>query len=199
VQWPATVGSHCVRASAGHGKNGANREEAAALEALDSHLHMLLPASAVVKQALFEFAGACALLVQTELPIISVFARTASRMLAALLPCICLGQQPAPAPHAPTCHQFAGLWTGTFTQGQYGMQRIHVRHVSEQCVGKLAYNPAEGKPETVYEIPIRAGAMEFACSVPGGSCRLEYKDGELLFTFGDPSGFVNTGVFRKER
>ena len=126
-----------------------------------------------------------------------VFARTASFLLAALLPCVCFGQQTAPEPETRTCREFAGLWTGTFAQGQYGPQRIHVREVSDQCAAKLVYNPAEGKPETIYEIPIRAGAMEFACSIPGGQCRLEYKDGELLFTFRGPSGFVNTGVFRK--
>ncbi len=128
-----------------------------------------------------------------------MFARATYVMLAALLPCVCVGQQPAPGHDAPSCQHFAGQWTGTFTQGQYGTQRIHVRHVSQQCLAKLAYNPVEGKPETVYEIPIQAGAMKFACSVPGGQCRLEYKDGELFFTFWDESGFVNTGVFRKDR
>jgi hypothetical protein len=128
-----------------------------------------------------------------------MLSRIASFILAALLPWVCLGQERAPEPDARACHHFAGLWTGTFTQGQYGPQRIDVRHVSQQCIAKVVYNPAEGKPETVHEIPIRAGAMEFACSVPGGLCRLEHRDGELFFTFEDRSGFVNTGAFRKER
>lgn len=38
-------------------------------------------------------------------------------------------QQPAPESNARTCDQFDGMWTGTFSQGQYGTQRIDVRHV----------------------------------------------------------------------
>jgi hypothetical protein len=125
-----------------------------------------------------------------------VAARIASFLLASI-PCIALGQQ-APGPDAPACTQFAGVWTGAFSQGQYGPQRIDVRNVTPQCLAQVVHNPREGAPETVYELPIRNGAMEFACSIPGGRCRLELQGGELLFTFGDPTGFVNTGVFRRQ-
>lgn len=122
--------------------------------------------------------------------------RIASLILA-LLPCIGAGQQPTGA-DALACAQFEGVWRGAFSQGQYGPQRIDVRHVSPQCQAQVVHNPGEGAPEVVYELPIREGAMEFACSVPGGRCRLELNGGELLFTFKDPSGFVNTGVFRRK-
>lgn len=46
---PATLGLGCVRANAGHGKNGGNGEKAAPQD-LDSHPHMLLPARTQVKQ-----------------------------------------------------------------------------------------------------------------------------------------------------
>ena len=37
----------------------------------------------------------------------------------------------------------------------------------------------------------------FDCNVRGGTCRLEVVDEVLQFTYTDPSGFVNIGVFRK--
>lgn len=94
---------------------------------------------------------------------------------------------------------FHGFWSGTWSQGFYGTQLIHVTHVSDQCVATLAYSPTEALPRLTREVPIEAGVMAFGCNVPGGACRLEVKDGELRFTYTDPSGFVNTGTFRKDR
>ena len=115
------------------------------------------------------------------------------------LPWICSAQPPTPEGSAGSCENFLGRWEGVFSQGQYGTQRIEVREVSDQCIAKLVSNPIEGRPETVHVLAIRSGAMAFPCSVPGGRCQVVYKDGELAFRFEDPSGFVNTGVFRKVR
>ena len=89
------------------------------------------------------------------------------------------------------------MWSGTFSLGFYGKQRIHVTHVSGQCVATLAYSPTEAMPESSHRIAIEAGAMTFACSVPGSTCRLEVKEDTLHLTVTTPSGFVNTGIFRK--
>ena len=106
--------------------------------------------------------------------------------------------QSASASERAACDQFLGLWSGTWSQGYYGTQRIHVTHVSDQCVATLAYSPTEAMPQSARAIPINAGVMAFGCNVPGGTCRLEVQDGELRFTYTDPSGFVNRGVFHKE-
>lgn len=105
--------------------------------------------------------------------------------------------QPAPPQWPEACQAFLGTWHGTFSQGFYGPQLIEVRSVSPDCVASVVYNPVEGRPAPVHPIPIRSGAMEFSCSVPGGICRLEIAEGELHFTFREPRGFVNTGVFRR--
>ena len=115
--------------------------------------------------------------------------RTGLAALAGMLPSLCLADV--------ACDRFVGLWTGSYSLGQYGTQRILVKQVSPQCVAQVVSNPSEGQPGTVHELPIRDGAIEFSCSVPGSACRLELVDGELHFTFKDPSGFVNTGVFRR--
>jgi len=118
--------------------------------------------------------------------------------VACLVPALCFGQ-PAPDTVPPACAAFLGAWSGTWSQGFYGTQRIHVSHVSDQCVATLSYSPTEATPQVAHSIPIQEGVMAFGCSVPGGTCRLEVKDGELRITFTAPSGFVNTGVFRKDR
>jgi hypothetical protein len=99
----------------------------------------------------------------------------------------------------PSCTAFLGDWSGTWSQGYYGTQRIHVTHVSQACVATLGYSPTEALPEVAYQVPIKDGVMGFPCNVPGGACRLEVLGDELRFTYTEPSGFVNVGTFRKER
>lgn len=99
----------------------------------------------------------------------------------------------------PACANFAGQWSGTWSQGFYGTQRIHVTHVSGECVATLAYSPTEAMPTTAHQLPIKDGLITFPCNIPGGSCRLEVVGAELRFTYTEPSGFVNNGVFRKDR
>jgi hypothetical protein len=111
---------------------------------------------------------------------------------ACLVPLLCVGQ---PA----DCAKFLGRWSGTWSQGQYGTQRIHVTHVTDQCVATLAYSPTEAMPQGGRLLPIVGGVIAFGCNVPGGTCRLEVKNAELLFTYTDPSGFVNNGTFRQDR
>ncbi|TWO68510.1 hypothetical protein FN976_23040 [Caenimonas sedimenti] len=113
-----------------------------------------------------------------------------------LVPHLCLGQEGTRSV-PPECARFLGLWSGTLSLGFYGKQRIHVTQVSDQCVATLAYSPTEAMPESSSQIPIQAGVMTFACSVPGSTCRLEVKEDALHLTVTTPSGFVNTGVFRK--
>ena len=116
----------------------------------------------------------------------------------ALLPQLCFGQATATAA-PPACAKFLGHWAGTWSQGFYGTQRIHVTHVSEQCMATLAYSPTEAAPQSAHQIPIEDGVMTFRCSVPGSSCRLEVKEDELHLMVTTPSGFANTGIFRRER
>lgn len=126
------------------------------------------------------------------------------RLLAAtvwLLPCLCWGQSSAtPASVPVACAQFLGSWTGTWSHGVYGTQWIHVTAVSERCIADVAYTAWSAVPPTTRPIPINDGVMAFTCNEgTGGTCRLEIKGAELLATYTDPSGFVNSGVFRKDR
>jgi hypothetical protein len=116
----------------------------------------------------------------------------------AVLPHPGLAQQPA-ATLPPECARFLGHWSGTWSQGQYGTQRIQVTHVSDQCIATLGYSPTQAMPERTQQVRIQAGIMAFGCNVPGGECRLEVLDDVLRFTYHDPSGFVNIGTFRKDR
>lgn len=118
------------------------------------------------------------------------------RRLFALAAC-CAG--PAFAAPPAECARFLGDWSGQWSQGFYGTQRIHITHVSDQCVATLAYSPTEAPPERSQQIPIEGGAMTFRCSTPGSVCRLEVKDDTLRATVTVPSGFVNEGVFRRDR
>lgn len=100
--------------------------------------------------------------------------------------------------HAPSeCAAFLGHWAGQWSQGYYGTQYIDVTHVSAECIATLAYRPTDAPASTSYQVPIRDGAMQFACNVPGSTCRLEVKDGALRFTYTETSGFVNVGTFHK--
>ncbi|MBX3660646.1 MAG: hypothetical protein KF740_19600 [Ramlibacter sp.] len=114
---------------------------------------------------------------------------------ACLTPCLCLGQA------HDSCGQFKGAWTGMWSQGFYGQQWIHVTEVTETasgCMAQVAYSPVGAPPATTYPIPVRDGVMQFQCNAgTGGVCRLEIQRGELLARYSDPTGFVNTGIFRK--
>lgn len=103
----------------------------------------------------------------------------------------------AAAATPPDCAAFLGHWSGTWSQGFYGRQRIHITEVSEQCVATLAYSPTEAVPTVSHQMPVRDGAIAFACNGPAGRCRIEVRGEELRFTFTDPSGFVNEGTFRR--
>jgi hypothetical protein len=98
----------------------------------------------------------------------------------------------------PACTNFLGQWSGTWSQGYYGTQRIHVTHVTDKCIATLAYSPTEAAPTVAHQFPIKDGFIAFGCNVPGGTCHLEVVGAELRFTYTDPSGFVNNGVFRKD-
>jgi hypothetical protein len=107
--------------------------------------------------------------------------------------------QPIPAAGPPVCTDFLGQWSGTWSQGYYGTQRIHVTHVTDDCIATLAYSPTEAAPTVAHQLPIKDGVIAFGCNIPGGTCRLEVIGTELRFTYVEPSGFVNRGVFRKDR
>lgn len=122
--------------------------------------------------------------------------RPGALLLRMLLLAAC-GAPPAVLAQA-TCADFLGHWSGTWSQGFYGKQRIHITEVSPQCVATLAYSPTEAVPTVAHQLPIRDGVIAFACNGPAGQCRLEVQGEVLRFTFTDPSGFVNVGTFRKE-
>lgn len=107
--------------------------------------------------------------------------------------------QPAAEIAPPVCTAFLGQWSGTWSQGYYGTQRIHVTHVSADCIATLAYSPTEAPPTVAKQLAIQDGAINFACNIPGGACRMEVVGDELRFTYREPGGFVNNGVFRKDR
>ena len=94
------------------------------------------------------------------------------RLLAAacLLPLAALAQ-PGAAPAG--CAAFLGSWSGTWSNGFYGTQWIHVTEVSPDCVVRIAYNPTGPEvPATSSLLPVRDGAIEFACNRgTGGTCR----------------------------
>ena len=117
------------------------------------------------------------------------------RLLAAacLLP---LGVQAQPA----SCAGFLGAWAGTWSQGFYGTQWIHVTEVSPDCIARVAYNPTGSEvPAWSSEVPVTGGVIEFSCNRgSGGTCRLELADAEMRVRYSEPSGFVNLGVFRKQ-
>jgi opacity protein-like surface antigen len=110
----------------------------------------------------------------------------------------CSAQAAADVP-PPACRDFLGQWSGTWSQGYYGTQRIDVTQVSDDCVATLAYSPTDTAPTQAHRLPVRDGMIAFGCNVPGGSCQLRVVGGELRFTYTDPSGFVNNGTFRKDR
>lgn len=108
----------------------------------------------------------------------------------------CFAQETPLQPSA--CTNFLGSWSGTWSQGFYGTQRIEVTQVSEDCVATLAYSPTEAAPTTAHQLPIKDGVIAFPCNA-GGTCRLEVVGAELRFTYREPSGFVNNGTFRRNR
>jgi hypothetical protein len=121
----------------------------------------------------------------------------AGRFIAAAacwLPGLCFSQ-------AAACGQFLGSWSGGWSQGFYGTQWIHVTEVSPDCMARVAYSPSGEAPASTLAVPIRDGAMLIAaCNTgTGGSCRLEVHGDELRAIYSDPSGFVNTGTFRRNR
>ena len=109
----------------------------------------------------------------------------------------CCLAQPDTRTTPPACADFVGQWSGTWSQGFYGTQRIHVTQVTSDCIATLAYSPTEAMPTVAHQLAIKDGVIAFACNVPGGTCRMEVLGGELRFTYAEPSGFVNEGVFRK--
>lgn len=112
---------------------------------------------------------------------------------------VCVAPALADGERAPSeCTAFLGRWAGRWSQGFYGTQYIDVTDVSAQCIATLAYRPTEAPASTSYQVPIRDGAMQFDCNVPGSTCRLEINDGALRFTYTETSGFVNVGMFYKK-
>lgn len=110
-----------------------------------------------------------------------------------------LGSAPSRAEQVPpACAAFLGDWSGTWSQGFYGTQRIQVTQVSPQCVATLAYSPTPEASKVAHQLPIRDGVIAFTCNVPGSQCRMEVLEGVLRFTYQDPSGFVNHGAFRRD-
>jgi hypothetical protein len=105
--------------------------------------------------------------------------------------------QEATSVPSPACTGFLGHWSGTWSQGFYGKQRIHVTHVSDDCVATLAYSPTEAAPTATHQLQIKEGIIAFPCNIQGGVCRMEVLGDELKFTYREPSGFVNQGTFRR--
>ena len=126
----------------------------------------------------------------------STFRSLLSRLLVAIA-CTWLSAAQA-QPEA--CTGFLGSWSGTWSQGMYGTQWIHITAVSPDCIAQVGYNPTgPDVPAVKHALAIKDGIIEFVCN-PGrsGTCRLELKDGGLQARYADPSGFENLGNFRKQ-
>lgn len=98
------------------------------------------------------------------------------------------------------CTGFLGSWSGTWSQGFYGTQWIHIAAVSPDCIAEVGYNPTGSEmPAVRHALAITGGAIEFVCHrARSGTCRIELIDGELRARYAEPSGFENLGVFRKQ-
>lgn len=98
-----------------------------------------------------------------------------------------------------SCAGFLGAWSGTWSQGFYGTQWIHVTEVSPDCVARVAYNPTGPEvPAASSLLPVTGGVIEFPCRGAVGSCRMEVVEAELRVRYSDANGFVNQAVFRKQ-
>jgi hypothetical protein len=132
---------------------------------------------------------------------LAIASRQASLLMflaaACLLPVTAHAQ---PSVETARCQAFLGAWSGTWSQGYYGTQWIHVTEVSQDCVARIAYNPT-GSDVPVISTPFQVtnGVIQFVCHrAREGLCRLEVVDAELRVRYAEPSGFVNLGVFRKQ-
>jgi hypothetical protein len=98
------------------------------------------------------------------------------------------------------CTRFLGSWAGTWSQGFYGTQWIHITAVSPDCIAQVGYNPTGlDIPAVRHSLAIKDGVIEFVChQARGGTCRFELVDGELRARYAEPSSFENLGVFRKQ-
>lgn len=117
-------------------------------------------------------------------------------MLAAIA---CVGLSAAQA-QSDACTRFVGSWSGTWSQGYYGTQWIHITSVSPDCIAQVGYNPAGPDiPAVRHAFAIKDGVIEFVCHrAQNGTCRLEVIAGELRARYFEPSGFENLGVFRRQ-
>jgi hypothetical protein len=123
--------------------------------------------------------------------------RTLLERLPVLIACswLCAAQAQPEA-----CTRFLGSWSGTWSQGFYGTQWIHITAVSPDCVAQVGYNPTGPEiPPVRHPLAINDGVIEFGCHpARSGTCRLELIDGELRARYAEPSGFENLGVFRRQ-
>jgi hypothetical protein len=129
----------------------------------------------------------------------NVDAGTLRRLFVAAISVLALAVHAQPAAAPASCGQFVGSWSGTWSQGFYGTQWIHVTGVSPDCIAQLTYNPTGADvPPWTHPVAIRDGVIEFTCnSAQDGTCRLEVVNAELRVRYSDRTGFVNLGVFRK--
>lgn len=123
--------------------------------------------------------------------------RSALKLLPVAITCAWLTTAQA-QPEA--CTRFLGSWSGTWSQGMYGTQWIHITAVSPDCIAQVGYNPTGPDiPGVLHALAIKDGAIQFVCNAGrSGTCRLELIDNDLRARYAEPSGFENLGVFRKQ-
>lgn len=107
---------------------------------------------------------------------------------------------PAAQAQPEACTKFLASWSGTWSQGFYGTQWIHITAVSPECIAQVGYNPTGSEiPAVRHPLAINNGVIEFVCHVArSGTCRFEFIAGELRARYSEPSGFENLGVFRRQ-
>lgn len=94
-----------------------------------------------------------------------------------------------------TCAAFFGLWSGVWSQGNFGTLWLRVAGVDANCIAKITYSG--GIIETT---EIKQGVLSFLCNKSTrGTCNFERHGDDLWGSYHNPAGGTNNGVFRKTK
>jgi hypothetical protein len=96
------------------------------------------------------------------------------------------------------CAAFFGVWSGTWSQGNFGAQWLRVAGVDSGCVARYSYRGSNTVPGSYEVKEIKDEKLSFVCNPStGGTCIFSLHGDELWGSYSNPSGGTNSGVFRK--
>ncbi len=96
------------------------------------------------------------------------------------------------------CASFFGVWTGTWSQGNFGEQWLRVAGVDSACVARYSYRDSNVVPRSYEVKEIKDERLSFVCNPStGGTCIFSLHGDELWGSYSNASGGTNSGVFRK--